>query len=159
MTEETVSLLDADELASTRLFDTTTVKGKSRPVRIYRALAARVTKATLLSPPRGLDPTHAVTHLLSCGKGKQIRVDREGQAVVMGRDEQCDLVVDAPYASRRHAVVEAKRDKFVLTDESTNGTFVVNQDNHVTFLKRDVNLTGQGSFCSEKNRAIPAPHT
>ena len=63
----------------------------------------------------------------------------------MGRDEQCDLVVDAPYASRRHAVVEAKRDKFVLTDESTNGTFVVNQDNHVTFLKRDaLTLQGQG---------------
>jgi adenylate cyclase len=147
MTEETVSLLDADELASTRLFDTTTVKGKSRPVRIYRALSERVTKATLLPPPRGLDLTHARCYalLLSCAKGKQIRVDREGQAVVMGRDEQCDLVVDGPYASRRHAVVEAKRDKFVLTDESTNGTFVVNEDNHVTFLKRDaLTLQGQG---------------
>jgi adenylate cyclase len=147
MTEETVSLLDTDHLASTHLFDTTTVRGKSRPIRIYRAIVEEATQATLSAPPRALDLAHARSHalLLSCATGKQIRVDREGQAVVMGRDEQCDLVVDGPYASRRHAVVEAKRDKFVLTDESTNGTFVVNQDNEVAFLRRDaMTLQGQG---------------
>ena len=147
MTEEAVSLLDADQLASTRLFDTTTVKGKLRPVRIYRALFERVTKATLLPPPHGRDVTHARRYalLLSCPAGKQIRVDREGQAVVMGRDEQCDLVVHGPYASRRHAVIEAKRDRFVLTDESTNGTFVISQNNDVAFLRRDaLTLQAQG---------------
>ena len=145
MTEETVDLLDTEHLASTRLFDTMTVKGKSRPIAIYRAIVEEATQATLSPPPRGVEPTQARHHvlLLSCASGQQIRVDREGQAVVMGRDRLCDLVVDGPYASRRHAVVEAKRDKFVLIDESINGTFVVNQDNEVAFLRRE-NLTLQG---------------
>jgi hypothetical protein len=147
MTEETVSLLDADHLASTRLFDTTTVRGKSHPIRIYSAIIEEATQATLSPPHRGPDPAHARRHslLLSCATGKEILVDREGQLVVMGRDQRCDLVVDGPYASRRHAVVEAKRDRFVLTDESANGTFVVNQDNDVAFLRRDaLTLQGQG---------------
>ena len=147
MTEETVNLLDTDYLASTRLFDTTTVKGKSHPIAIYRAIVEEATQATLSPPPRGAEATQARHHvlLLSCASGQQIRVDREGQAVVMGRDRLCDLVVDGPYASRRHAVVEAKRDKFVLIDESINGTFVVNQDNEVAFLRREtLTLQGQG---------------
>jgi adenylate cyclase len=147
MTEETVNLLDTDHLTSTRLFDTTTVRGKSRPVGIYRAIVEEATQATLSPPPRGLEPAHARHHvlLLSCATGREIRVDREGQAVIMGRDERCDLVVDGPYASRRHAVVEAKRDRFVLIDESINGTFVVNQNNEVAFLRRDaLTLQGQG---------------
>ena len=139
MTEAIVDLLDTDHLASTRLFDTMTVKGKSQPIGIYRVIVEEATQATL-STPRGVEPVHARHHilLLSCASGQQIRVDREGQAVVMGRDRLCDLVVDGPYASRRHAVVEAKRDKFVLTDESINGTFVVNQDNEVAFLRREI---------------------
>src|SRR5512132_2479484 len=145
ITEETVNLLDTDHLTSTRLFDTTTVRGKSRPVGIYRAIVEEATQATLSPPPRGLEPAHARHHvlLLSCATGREIRVDQEGQAVIMGRDERCDLVVDGPYASRRHAVVEAKRDRFVLIDESINGTFVVNQNNEVAFLRRDA-LTLQG---------------
>ena len=146
MTEETVNLLDTHHLTSTRLFDTTTVRGKSRPVGIYRAIVEEATQATLSAPSRGLEPAHARQHilLLSCAAG-QIRVDREGQAVIMGRDERCDLVVDGPYASRRHAVVQAKRDRFVLIDESINGTFVVNQNNEVAFLRRDaLTLHGQG---------------
>jgi adenylate cyclase len=142
-----VNLLDTDHLTSTRLFDTTTVRGKSRPVGIYRAIVEEATQATLSPPPRGLEPAHARHHvlLLSCATGREIPVDREGQAVIMGRDERCDLVVDGPYASRRHAVVEAKRDRFVLIDESINGTFVVNQNNEVAFLRRDaLTLQGQG---------------
>lgn len=161
MTEDTVSSLDADHLARIRLFDTTTIKGKSSPVRIYRAMMENVTQEMYrpsTDAARPVSPRHPAM-LLSWATGKQIRMDREGQAVVMGRDERCDLVVDARYASRRHAVVEAKRDRFVLTDESTNGTYVVSQDHHVSFLRREsLTLQGRGYilFGEEPGSDIPA---
>src|SRR6185436_1591515 len=41
-----------------------------------------------------------------------------------GRDADCDVVVADRKASRRHARIERRRDKFVLSDQSSNGTWV-----------------------------------
>ncbi len=45
-------------------------------------------------------------------------------SVVLGRDVQCNIVVNDRNASRQHARVERRRDKYFLVDQSTNGTFV-----------------------------------
>jgi len=67
--------------------------------------------------------------------------------LVMGRDERCDLVVKSYFASRRHAVIEMSRDRFVLTDQSSNGTFVVPESGHEIFLKREsLPLLGDGTI-------------
>ena len=66
--------------------------------------------------------------------------------LVMGRDERCDIVVKSYFASRRHAVIELSRDRFVLTDQSSNGTFVTQENGHEIFLKREsLPLIGEGS--------------
>jgi predicted component of type VI protein secretion system len=44
--------------------------------------------------------------------------------VLIGRDPAADLVIADPKASRQHARIEKRRDKFVLTDQSSNGTFL-----------------------------------
>jgi ABC transport system ATP-binding/permease protein len=46
-----------------------------------------------------------------------------GRSVVLGRDPACNLQLDAPIVSRRHAVI----DNFILYDYSTNGVFVNDQ--------------------------------
>jgi adenylate cyclase len=46
----------------------------------------------------------------------------------MGRDDNNDIVVVSLFASRLHARVEARDGKFVLTDLSSNGTFVLLDD-------------------------------
>jgi pSer/pThr/pTyr-binding forkhead associated (FHA) protein len=46
-------------------------------------------------------------------------------AVTIGRGEDADVQIDEPAASRRHAVIEARRGVFVLRDlGSTNGTYL-----------------------------------
>ena len=66
---------------------------------------------------------------------------------MLGRDERCDLVVKSYFASRRHAVIEMSRDRFVLTDQSSNGTFVAPENGHEIFLKREsVPLLGDGTI-------------
>jgi pSer/pThr/pTyr-binding forkhead associated (FHA) protein len=46
------------------------------------------------------------------------------QGMVIGRDDDCDLVVTSQDASRRHAVIRKVGTGYTVTDESVNGTFV-----------------------------------
>lgn len=47
-----------------------------------------------------------------------------GKRVIIGRDQDADVMIDEPSASRRHAQIELRGDEFFLRDlGSTNGTF------------------------------------
>ena len=47
--------------------------------------------------------------------------------------------------SRIHARIEVARDRFLLIDQSTNGTFVINQEGQEAFVRRDsIVLQGKG---------------
>ncbi|MBE9568388.1 MAG: FHA domain-containing protein, partial [Proteobacteria bacterium] len=66
-------------------------------------------------------------------------------AYTFGRDAQCDQVVDSSLVSRVHAKIENRRGKFLLIDESTNGSYIKNGSNHSLFLRREeVILNGEG---------------
>ena len=53
---------------------------------------------------------------------------REEGSVVLGRSQSCDLTLDTPDASRRHAEIVAAGAGYVIRDlDSTNGTFVNSQ--------------------------------
>ena len=52
-------------------------------------------------------------------------VDRAHASVQMGRGDNNDIVVVSLFASRVHARVEARDGQFVLVDLSSNGTFVL----------------------------------
>jgi ABC-type multidrug transport system ATPase subunit/pSer/pThr/pTyr-binding forkhead associated (FHA) protein len=46
-----------------------------------------------------------------------------GTAAVVGRDPSCDLVVDHPLVSRRHLRIAEGAGRWVVEDESSNGTY------------------------------------
>jgi pSer/pThr/pTyr-binding forkhead associated (FHA) protein len=63
----------------------------------------------------------------------------------MGRAEENDLVVKGNLISRLHARVEFNRNKFMLIDQSTNGTFVLGKDGEEAFVRRDsMHIRGEG---------------
>jgi pSer/pThr/pTyr-binding forkhead associated (FHA) protein len=75
--------------------------------------------------------------------GRQWRLDRG--SLVIGRDAANDIVVSAPRASRQHARIEVRNGKFVLVDQSSNGTFVQPAGAELVLLKReDYVLAGVG---------------
>lgn len=51
-------------------------------------------------------------------------ISPESRVFVVGRSQDCDMQIDAPFASRVHARLVYRQGKFVLIDQSTNGTFV-----------------------------------
>ena len=76
--------------------------------------------------PTAVVPTVAALvvggRLVELGTGCVYPVPRDG--LVIGRGAECDIVVDDPGVSRRHAAVKPSRGGFTVTDESANGTFV-----------------------------------
>ncbi len=63
----------------------------------------------------------------------------------IGRDPGCDLVINSSRISRIHARIENRRGRFVLIDESTNGTYLTIRDMQPVFLRREeLTLHGRG---------------
>jgi predicted component of type VI protein secretion system len=57
----------------------------------------------------------------------------------------CDIVVADSKTSRSHARVEKRRDKFVLVDHSSNGTFVaLGNEPEVCLRREELMLRGRG---------------
>ena len=57
-------------------------------------------------------------------RGTVIVRRREGDVIVVGREDGCDIVIAGQAASRRHCTIERRNARFFLTDHSTNGTFI-----------------------------------
>ncbi len=74
-----------------------------------------------------------------------VEVNDEKMNVNMGRADDNDLVVKGNLISRIHARVEKRRGKFMLIDQSTNGTFLQTVEGEETFVRRDsTELVGEG---------------
>lgn len=72
-------------------------------------------------------------------------VDDGRPNVVMGRAEDNDLVVKGNLISRLHARIEISRNKVLLVDQSTNGTFICLAGGEEAFLRRDsMQIKGEG---------------
>lgn len=72
-----------------------------------------------------------VVLLDSNDKGKDFRI-HDGQNM-MGSDPTCDIVINHPTVSGRHASLRAKEGKFILSDlDSTNGTYLNKEDKSIS---------------------------
>jgi class 3 adenylate cyclase len=87
-------------------------------------------------------------------EGREIAFDNARGSFTIGRDAASDLPVSSRKASRQHARIEWRRDKFVLFDHSTNGTYVCLEGEqpvlvkHESFLLRGRGLLGIGEAFS-----------
>jgi adenylate cyclase len=72
---------------------------------------------------------------------------REGDVVMVGREDGCDIVVAGQAASRRHCTIERRNARFFLTDHSTNGTYIGPEGQAETAVRTaTVPLAGRGKI-------------
>lgn len=57
-------------------------------------------------------------------RDRSLKVNRERKSVALGRGDACDIPVNNSLASRQHLRVELRFGKFILVDQSTNGTYI-----------------------------------
>lgn len=141
-TEDTVARLSPALAERARRLDSVPVKGKRTVVNIFEFLWQDSDELTALSTR--LDHSRAASLALAY-EGRTWRFEGPGELTI-GRDGTCDVVVGDRKASRLHARVERRRDKFVLVDHSSNGTWVqVTGEPEVVVLRREeLMLRGSG---------------
>jgi class 3 adenylate cyclase len=142
LTGACVETIRPDYKANVTLLDTTPVKGRPEPIEIYRVMGDEENVTIIVPSTRIVERRKAV---LFDYRGKEVRLDTRSGPLLMGRDAGCTLVVPSEWASRRHATIDVERDRFVLTDHSSNGTYVVEEGGTPQFVKREgVPLSGKG---------------
>ena len=78
---------------------------------------------------------------------KEMRVDQWHPAIVIGRDGDCDIVVQDRFSSRRHFSIKLVRTHFYLFDHSINGTYVaLESGEEVHVLRSELLLDGAGQI-------------
>jgi adenylate cyclase len=68
---------------------------------------------------------------------REVYCRRHIDLIMVGRDADCDLVVDNKNASRHHCTIERRQGKFILADHSANGTYVMVEGGSEILLRRE----------------------
>lgn len=142
-TEEAIKQLAPDLLHKTRRFDQIEVRGKQQSLTLFEVLWEETRNITMMrSSASSLDNNQSL-HLVYKAVNKAIQ--HNSPPFVLGRSPDSDLVIEAELVSRIHAYCTYRRGKFILIDQSTNGTFVQSADNREVYLRREeIPLVGRG---------------
>jgi len=119
-----------------------TVKGKSEDIGIVE-LVWQESDTELTSLANRPTVTRAFLRLTH--GPRVIVLDATATVVAIGREAGNDIVVADHSASRRHARIERRRDKFVLVDHSSNGTWcTISGDDEILLRREELVLRGHG---------------
>ena len=142
-TEETLVALDPAIKSAARHIDKTTIKGKTGEINIYEILWEQKDETVMMDIPLDALMDECFMELKL---GDQIlEVGKDLSRVTIGRQPHNNLVVNDIRVSRTHARIEYRRGKFILIDQSTNGTYAEGQEGDHIHLRRDeVPLSGSG---------------
>lgn len=147
-TEWTIQNLTADRRKNARLFDHTKVKGKDDELNIYLVNwedENRVTRFSTAYSMKNISASKILMVLKYSGKELIITDQDLANAMTIGRDSNCNIALNADYASRTHATLSINRGKFILDDQSSNGTYVRFKGQEDLFVRREsLPLVGDG---------------
>jgi class 3 adenylate cyclase len=135
-TGATVSRLPQIMRASTRTLTALTIKGKAEDIEVREVIWQESEEMTMMvghtisAPVR--EPALRLVH-----QGETFVVDASRPSVTIGRDEHADIVIQDRRASRMHARIERRRDKFVFVDVSSNGSYVIVKGEAEIQLRRE----------------------
>jgi class 3 adenylate cyclase len=144
---ETVEKMSPDFVKQTRQIDVATVRGKLDEIALYEFLWNPEEATSMLPTIEWESHDRNVSRVVLTFGDQTIEVHDMRKSVNIGRADDNDLVIKGNLISRIHAKVEMRRGKFVLVDQSTNGTFLQDTLGEETFVRRDTaDLGGEGTI-------------
>ncbi|MHB8666072.1 MAG: adenylate/guanylate cyclase domain-containing protein [Burkholderiales bacterium] len=112
------------------------VKGKAEEVELCELIWRHADDVTMFTAARAsVEPKPLELRLKY--RDQQIVRRRESDSIIIGRSPDCDLVIATNRASRKHCTIERRQDKYVLADQSTNGTYVTAAGGSEILLRRE----------------------
>jgi class 3 adenylate cyclase len=146
-TAGTVELLNDDWQSVVRQIGVATLRGQMDEVALYEVLW-QPEDATSMLPK--IDWSDAAAEspgkLVLRFQGQEVVLQPDGlRSVTLGRADENDVTVKGNLISRVHARIELKKSRYMIIDESTNGTFVQRDDGEEVYVRRDsAQLSGTG---------------
>lgn len=130
------------------------VKGKEAEVELVEVVWQADTddRTAIVSAPAsaGSGPARLELELA----GNRIEIGPQRRKVTVGRDLEADFPVRHPSVSRAHAMIERRRDHFVLIDHSLNGSFVSGEGRpEMRVHHEELTLVGRGWITFGEPRA------
>ena len=139
---------NADLSNNMRPYDRLRVKGRNEQLDVYLFgweqegdITNMATASSFTNPAR----YEQAKNLTLKYEGKPHEISNETTSYILGRGKDCELVINGDLISRYHSRIEHRRGKFIITDQSTNGTFVRTKEGQDVFLRREeFTLFGSG---------------
>ena len=146
VTEDSFNQLSGFQKSLCRRFDTTSLKGKTDLVTIYDVLWDDEDDDVTSISYTTSSPTED-SQLTLVAMGDSNVFSQSDMPITIGRGAKASVPVNAALASRIHAKIDYNRGKFVLIDQSTNGTYVKLNDGKEVYLRREeLPLSSVGSI-------------
>ena len=144
---DTVDKMGPELKAQTRQIDVATVRGRLDEVALFELLWNPEEATSMLPTIEWESKTKSASKLILTFRDETVEVTDQRKSVNLGRADDNDLVIKGNLISRIHAKVELRRGKFVVIDQSTNGTFVLNLQGEESFVRRDsAELSKEGTI-------------
>lgn len=141
---------------STRKIAALAVKGKGDDVAVSEVIWQGGEELTMTTSSLAFTSKVVSLRLEHSLQDRAWVVDSVHASLLLGRDASCDIVITDRNASRQHARIECRRDKFYLVDQSTNGTAVVIADEAEVLLRREeIMLRGRGRIGFGRSVNLP----
>jgi class 3 adenylate cyclase len=141
---QTVAELSPAMKKRTRDQDAQTLRGKEQDTRVYELIWQDSEDELTMMTPRPA-PASAPARVQLRHGTRDIELGSAKSVLTLGRDQQNDVVIADRKASRLHAKIERRRDKFVLVDHSSNGTYVtVEGEPEIVLRREELLLRGRG---------------
>ena len=135
------------------------VRGKQDEIHIFEVLWQDGEDLTTMATRETPASAHELTLTLTYGD-RTLVLGVAQPSASLGREAGNDLVVVDKMASRVHCMIENRRGKFFLTDQSTNGTYVTIEGDAEIMVKREQTmLRGRGVIALRHTANIPGTET
>ncbi len=140
-TQEIAFMLRSIELSNKmRPYDRLRIKGRNEHLDVYMFAwegeedITNVATVSNFTNPAHHDQAKSIT--LTC-KERSYTIPQDTISYNLGRGKDCDLILTGDLVSRIHSKIEHRRGKFIITDQSTNGTFLRTAEGQDIFLRRE----------------------
>ncbi len=124
----------------TRYFDHLKIKGKTAPYQLYEVLWGDQGKTTLITclPAAPRVKADALSMVVLTYEGMECLLTEDRAELTVGRTPGCRIQVKSNSVSRSHLTITFHRDKIILQDHSTNGTYIRMLAESETAARQDI---------------------
>lgn len=158
---QTVEALSPGLRTRCRVLFPTRIKGKAEEVAVSELMWRYDPAVTETNLTRADFAKAVQLSLKLIYRGNIFVVNRSRPTIQMGRDDSNDIVIVSLFASRIHARVHTREGHFVITDLSSNGTFLLvdEHSSEVHLRREEAVLSGRGWIGLGKNATRHGDHS